>query len=263
MGETALVGIETALITGASSGIGAAFARLLAAQGVRPILVARREERLHALADELAEGHGLQAPVLVADLSRPGSAASLFAETERLGLAVDLLVNNAGFGKGGEFTDLPLEVQADMVRLNVQTLMELTWLYLPAMRQRSRGGVINVASTAAWQPVPDLAVYAASKAFVLHFSEAVAEEVAADGVTVMALCPGATATEFWSTVGLWEDVLDSMATPDEVVAQALTAFARRRRVFVHGARNKVVTWGARIGPRRLVTSLARRMMAEK
>jgi len=121
---------------------------------VRPILVARREERLQALADELVERHGLQAPVLVADLSRPGSAASLFAETERLGLAVDLLVNNAGFGKGGEFTDLPLEVQAAMVRLNVQALVDLTWLYLPTMRQRRRGGVINVASTAAWQPVP-------------------------------------------------------------------------------------------------------------
>jgi len=160
LGKGTLDGIETALITGASSGLGAAFARQLAAQGVRPILVARREERLQALADELVERHGLQAPVLVADL----------------------------------------------------------------------------------------AVYAASKAFALHFSEAVAEEVAADGVVVMALCPGATATEFWVTVGLWESALDSMATPDDVVAQALSAFARQRRVFVHGVRNRAAAWGAHRPP---------------
>ena len=131
------------------------------------------------------------------------------------------------------------------------------------MVARQYGKIVNVSSIAASVGIPRLAVYAASKAFVLHFSEAVAEEVAADGVTVMALCPGATATDFWATVGLWEDALDSMATPDAVVAQALAAFARRRRVFVHGARNKMVAWGARIGPRRLVISLARRMMVEK
>jgi len=255
-----LSNIDRALITGASGGIGQAFARHLAAEGVHLILVARSEEKLRVLAHELADQHGVQAHVLVADLSQADSAFSLFAETERLGLVVDLLVNNAGFSKGGEFTELPFDVQADMVRLNVNTLMELTHLYLPAMRQRARGGVINVASTAAWQPVPYMAVYGATKAFVLNFSEAVAAEVAADGVTVMALCPGATASDFWATAGVRMGARASMATADEVVAQALPAFERRRRYFIHGARNKLMVWGARLGPRRLVASIAGRMI---
>jgi len=258
-----LSNIDRALVTGASGGIGAAFARQLAAEGVHLVLVARSEKKLRALADELAAQHGVQTHVLVADLSQPDSASSLFAETERLGLAVDLLVNNAGFSKGGEFTALSFDVQAEMVRLNVNALVELTRLYLPAMRQRGRGGVINVASTAAWQPVPYMAVYGATKAFVLNFSEAVAAEVAADGVTVMALCPGATATDFWATAGVWEGARASMPTADEVVVQALLAFERRRRYFVHGARNKLMVWGARLGPRRLVASIACRMIRSR
>jgi short-subunit dehydrogenase len=203
--ETVLDTFTTALVTGASGGIGEAFARQLAAQGKDLILVARSEEKLHSLARELAAAHGVRTHVIVADLARHDSASALYAEIERLGLDVDLLINNAGYARAGAFAELALDEQADMIRLNVNTLVELSRLYLPAMRGRGWGGIINVASNAAFQPVPYLAVYAATKAFVLSFSEALAEEVARDGVSVMALCPGATATGFQERAGAWED----------------------------------------------------------
>jgi short-subunit dehydrogenase len=254
---TPLEEVKTALITGASGGIGEAFARRLAAMGKNLILVARSEDKLRALAEELATRHGVETHVLVADLSRPSAAAGVLAETERRGLVVDLLINNAGFSKVGHFTDLPFDVQADMVRLNVNTLMELTRLYLPPMRHRRRGGVINVASSAAFQPVPYMSVYAATKAFVLHFSEGVAEEVRGEGVTVMALCPGATATKFWSVAGKWEDQLHTMHTPDQVVAAALRAFERRRSWVMPGFGNRLVAFlTTRLSPRSLTTRVA-------
>ncbi len=255
-----LANIETVLITGASGGIGEAFARKLAELGKSLILVARSEEKLAALAEELASMQGVKIHVIVADLARPDSASAIHAETEHLGLVVDLLVNNAGFAKAGEFAELPFEVQADMVRLNVNTLTELTWLYLPAMRQKGQGGVINLGSTASFQPVPYMAVYGATKAFVLSLSEAVAEEVASDGVTVMALCPGPTATDFYQSAGAWEAQRDSMVTPDKLVADALDAFEQRRHFFVHGGLNKLAAIIARITPPRLVTYLAARVV---
>jgi short-subunit dehydrogenase len=255
-----LDGVTTALITGASGGIGEAFARQLAALGKDLVLVARSEEKLNALAQDLASRHSVQASVIVADLARHDSASALYAETERLGLAVDLLVNNAGFAKAGEFSELPFDLQADMVRLNVDTLTELTRLYLPSMRERRRGGVINVASNAAFQPVPYLAVYGATKAYVLSFSEAIAEEVAADGVTVMALCPGATATDFHDTAGVWVQQQSSMPAPGEVVVAGLRAFERRRRSFLHGATNQLTAIASRLLPRRLVAHLTARVM---
>ena len=255
-----LDGVTTALITGASGGIGEAFARQLAALGKDLVLVARSEDKLNALAHDLAAQHSVRAHVIAADLARHDSAAALYAETERLGLAVDLLVNNAGFARAGEFSELPFDVQADMVRLNVNTLTELTRLYLPAMRERRRGGIINVASNAAFQPVPYIAVYGATKAYVLSFSEAIAEEVAADGVTVMALCPGATATDFHDTAGVWAQQSSSMPTANEVVAAGLRAFERRRRSFLHGATNQLTAIASRFLPRRLVVYLTARVM---
>ena len=257
---SALEGVETALITGASQGIGEAFARQLAAQGKDLVLVARSGDKLKSLAEELASQYSVRVVALAADLSRPGSATALHAETERLGLAVDLLVNNAGFAKAGAFGELPFDVQADMVRLNVLTLTELARLYLPAMRERRRGGIINIASTAAFQPVPYMSVYGATKAFVLSFSEALGEEVARDGVTVMALCPGATATGFQERAGVWEGQHDSMVSPDKVVAEGLRAFERRRRYFIQGGLNKLASLAARLGPRRLVLRMAARVV---
>lgn len=250
---------RTALVTGASRGIGEAFARQLAARGQDLVLVARSRERVEALAGELAERHGVTTHVIVADLARPCVADRVFAETEDLGIEVDLLVNNAGFARAGAFVDLPLDAQADMVRLNVNTLVELTHLYLPAMRRRRRGGVINVSSTAGFQPVPRMAVYGATKAFVLSFSEAVAAEVEGDGVRVMALCPGATDTEFWPIAGVWAERRSRMPSPDDVVAAGLRAFQRGRWFYVHGLFNQVVTFfSRRVLPRRLVVRLAKR-----
>lgn len=256
--------VKLTLITGASSGIGASFARQLAAQGKDLILVARSKDKLAALAEELSAAHGVQVHVIAADLARPGAAAPIYEETERLGLEVDLLINNAGYGKGGAFTELSFEVQADMIRLNVNTLVELTRLYLPAMRQRKRGGVINLGSTASWQPVPYMAVYGATKAFVLSFSEALAEEVRADGVKVMALCPGGTATGFQSTAGVWEEQRSSMPGPDEVVSDALRAFEQGKASFVHGLQNRAMAFFAsRILPRRLVARMAARTVGSQ
>jgi uncharacterized protein len=252
-----LEGIRTALVTGASRGIGQAFARQLAALDKDLVLVSRSEGLLRSLAEELSSEHGVRVHVVAADLSQPAAAASLYLEVEELGLDVDLLVNNAGYCKVGEFTGLGFDVQGDMVRLNVNALIELTHLFLPAMRQRRRGGVINVASTAAFQPVPHMAVYAATKAFVLSFSEALAAEVAGDGVRVMALCPGATDTEFWTVAGAWEERRASMPSPGEVVTAGLNAFERGRLLFLPGFVNQVVAFfSSRVLPRRLVLRLA-------
>ncbi len=252
-----LTGIGVALVTGASSGIGEAFARRLAALGKDLILVARSEDKLRAVAQDLTQQHSIQVHVVAADLARPSAAAAVHAETERIGWAVDLLINNAGYSKAGEFTEIPLDVQADMVRLNVNTLVELTWLYLPAMRQRRRGGVIQVASNAAFQPVPYMSVYAASKAFVLRFSEGLAEEVRDDGVTVMALCPGATATAFWEEAGIWERHQRWMHKPERVVDAALRGFERRKLWVMPGPGNRLVAFlASRLVPHRVVTRVA-------
>ena len=254
--------INTALITGASGGIGEAFARELAARGKNLILVARSEDKLEALAADLAEEYGVGTHVIAADLAEVGAAANVFAETEGQGLAVDLLINNAGFGKGGEFTELSFDVQASMVRLNVNTLMELSRLYLPDMRQRKQGGIINVGSTASFQPVPNMAVYAATKAFVLSFSEALAEEVVEDGVSVMALCPGATATGFQATAEVWEEQRDTMPAPGEVVSEGLEAFDSGKSSFVHGTMNRLTAFVVRFAPRRLAARSAGRLVSD-
>jgi len=249
--------IETVLVTGASSGIGEAFARKLAGMGKDLILVARSGDKLESLAQELSAKHAIRAHTIVSDLARPSAAQSVYAETIGMGWAVDLLINNAGFSKAGDFTDLPLDVQADMVRLNVNALVDLTRLYLPAMRERRRGGVIQVASNAAFQPIPYMSVYAATKAFVLRLSEALAEEVRGDGVTVMALCPGATATGFWEVAGIWERHQRWMQTPDRVVDVALRGFERRKLWVMPGLGNRLVAFFAsRLAPHRMVTRVA-------
>ncbi len=192
---------KTALVTGASAGIGAEFARALAARGSDVILVARSQERLRALADELARDFGVRAEVIAADLTRADAARDLYAEAEVRGLTVDLLINNAGFGTHGPFETLAPARDHAEVMLNVAAVVDLTHLFLPAMLKRGDGAVINVASTASFQPVPYMAVYGATKAFVLSFSEALWAECRGRGVRVLALCPGTTATEFFDVVG--------------------------------------------------------------
>ncbi|HEX4951733.1 MAG TPA: SDR family oxidoreductase, partial [Blastocatellia bacterium] len=183
---------KTVLITGASYGIGEAFAQRLAAGGAHLILTARSLDRLETLAAQLRTQHGVNVTVIGADLAATTGAREVFEETNRAGLQVDLLINNAGFGALGDFAQLSLPRQLEMIQVNITALVELTHLYLQSMRARRSGAILNVASTASFQAVPYFAVYAATKAFVLSFSESLAEENRSYGIRVMALCPGST-----------------------------------------------------------------------
>jgi short-subunit dehydrogenase len=192
----------TALVTGASSGIGAAIARELAGRGHAVTLVARREDRLRELADELGAEHGVQADLIAADLLDGAERERLAGRIEELGRSVEVLVNNAGFGGGGTLVDAERERLVEMAELNCVALLDLQARYAPAMAQRGRGAIINVASMAAFQPMPGSATYAATKAFVLSLSEATHSELAERGVTVTALCPGPVRTEFTQVAGI-------------------------------------------------------------
>src|SRR5271170_2823541 len=187
---------KTALITGASFGIGLELARIFAREGCNLVLVARSADKLRQLASELEKAHGTRSLILAADLTEPAAPAYVLDQTTRADIPVDVLVNNAGFGQYGLFAENDLEECLRQIQLNVTTLTHLTRLYLPAMIERESGGVLNVASTAAFQPGPLMAVYFATKAYVLHFSEALANELHGTDVTVTCLCPGPTATEF-------------------------------------------------------------------
>lgn len=189
--------MNATLITGASSGIGEVFARKLAARGRNVLLVARSEDKLITLCNELGRSNSIRAQYVALDLSRPDAAEQLFAETEKRGLTIDLLVNNAGFGSMGDFSKLELARELNMIDLNIKSLVELTYKFLAPMRERRQGAIINVASTAGFQAVPFMATYAATKAFVLSFSEALWEENRPHGIKVMALCPGVTETNFF------------------------------------------------------------------
>lgn len=255
MGEVAAPELR-ALVTGASSGIGAAFARRLHQRGERLVLVARRSERLAELAAELG-GEAVAATVAL-DLSDPAAPASLARELESRGLAVDLLVNNAGLGHAGRFAEAPPERVREMLELNARCAVELTRLFLPGMLARGRGRIINVASTAALQPVPYLAVYAASKALVLSFSEALAVELAGTGVSVQALCPGLTATEFQRVAGTDRVLFNrtKALTPDAVAAASLAGLDAGRLRVVVGWQNRLVISIQRFVPQVVVRNVA-------
>ncbi len=188
---------ETVLITGASSGIGLELSKCFAADKSNLILVARSTDALETLADELRRQNKIEVHVITADLSRAEASAEIFAQTGKLGLTVDVLVNNAGFGLHGGFAELPLRRQLEMIQVNIAALVELTGLFLPGMIQRRHGGILNVGSVAGFLPGPQMAVYYASKAFVMSFSEALHEELRGTGVRVTDLCPGPTETNFF------------------------------------------------------------------
>lgn len=229
------------LVTGASSGIGAEYARALRARGEDVVLVARRKDRLDALSAEL--GGGTSAVAIASDLSREGAALSLKQELDARGLAIHALVNNAGLGLTGPFAGQPLAVVRSMLDVNVRALVELTRVFLPPMLDRRRGRVVNVASNAAFQPIPHLAVYAATKAFVLSFTEALAEEVAGSGVRVQALCPGITATEFLDVSETGPKLRVRrlpMMSARQVVDASLAGLERDRLRVVVGLSNRVL-----------------------
>ncbi len=245
-----------ALVTGASSGIGEVFARRLAAESYDLVLVARRADRLRALADELSGRHATTVETLVADLETEAGCASV--ERVLAEGAVDLLVNNAGFGTYGEFVRLPLDRELAEVKLNVVAVVRLTHAALGPMVGRGRGAVINVASTAAFQPIPYNATYAATKAFVLSFSEAVHEEVKGAGVTVCAVCPGPVRTEFVEQAGIDVAGVPDLAWVDagEVVSLAIEAARAGRPVEVPGTLNKLTAAASRLAPRSVVRRIA-------
>jgi hypothetical protein len=236
------------LITGASAGLGVHFARQCRERGDSLVLVARRKDRLEALAAELGSSN-----VIAADLAQPGAPARLLAEVAGLGLEVDTLINNAGFGAAGAFVEAPAERLLEMIDLNVQSLTELCRLALPAMIERRRGFILNVASTAAFQAGPWSAVYYATKAYVLSLSEALHEESKGRGVHVTALCPGPTATEFFEVAGSPNGRLAKMATdPKAVVAAGLAGLARNKPIVVPGIMNKMTSQAGRVLPRKVL-----------
>jgi short-subunit dehydrogenase len=252
---------ELTLITGASAGIGQDLARLFAADRSDLVLVARRTERLEQLASELTARQGVKVTVLPLDLAAPGAAAQLEASLHEKNLEVDVLVNNAGFGGYGKFVNLDLKRQMSMIQLNVATLVELSHRLLPGMIRRNRGGVLNVASTAAFQPGPTMAVYYATKAFVLSFTEALAEELRGTALKVSGLCPGPTYTEFAEAADMTHSRLFKLGamTSLDVARAGHAGFRAGRVVVIPGWRNKFGAFSVRFTPRALVRRVVARI----
>jgi short-subunit dehydrogenase len=248
--------MNTTLITGASSGIGAAFARKFAALGRNVFLVARSEEKLITICNELGRMSGIRAQYFALDLTQPDAPARLFEETKKRGLEIDTLVNNAGFGSMGYFDKLDLARELEMIQLNVAPLVDLTYRFLLPMRERKQGTIINVASTAGFQPVPFMATYAATKAFVLSFSEALWEENRHFGVHVMALCPGVTETNFFEAAKMDRPPMRGSQTPEEVVETAIRGLKRKKSVIISGWINRLTVFTERFFPRSVVVKIA-------
>jgi hypothetical protein len=246
--------MKTALITGASSGIGAAFARELAARKTDLVLVARSEDKLQQLAKQLQEQFQVRSEILVQDLTAPGATQSVCDAISEKGLTIDLLINNAGFGDYGAFVDRDLQRQVEMIQLNITALVELTYRFLPSMKQRGSGGIINVASIAGFQPLPYLSVYAATKAFVLNFSESLWAENKDTGVRILALCPGATESNFFKVAEFPSSFAGKNGnryTPaEEVVRDALKALEQNQpNIVTGGVGNKLMVNISRFFPR--------------
>lgn len=249
-----------ALVTGASAGLGEQFARQLAARGSNLILTARREDRLRGLAEELQRAHGIHASALAADLLDPAAADRLWADASAIA-PIDLLVNNAGFGAQGWFTNVDPATHAAMVQVNCIAPMQLAHHAIAAMRPRRDGGIINVASIAAFQPVPRMATYAATKAFLLSLSESLWTENEAEGIRILALCPGITPTEFQQVAGTGQaEGSFGFRTAEQVVAAGLQAFDKGSTYEVPGWENFAAISAARLLPRGRATRLTKKIV---
>ncbi len=250
---------ETVLITGASSGIGLELAKCFAADGSKLILVARNQDVLEKLAEELRRTNKIETVVLPADLSQPEAPKQIFDKLTAQTISVDVLVNNAGFGLHGEFLELPLDRQLEIIKVNVAALTELTGLFLPGMVHRRNGGILNVGSVAGFVPGPRLAVYYASKAFVQSFSEALAEELDGTGVSVTSLCPGPTESNFGAVArGDKARVAQSKKMPTDVVARyGHFAFRNKKIIAVPGFQNRLLIFMTRLLPRRTVCRMVK------
>ncbi|WP_030858196.1 SDR family NAD(P)-dependent oxidoreductase [Streptomyces sp. NRRL F-2747] len=257
---------RTTLITGASSGLGAEFARQLAARGSDLVLVARREDRLKALAAQLSAAHGVTVEPLAMDLAVDGCGELLAAEVERRGITVSSVVNNAGFGTYGLFHEEDPQRVRQEVALDVTAVVDISRAFIGPLRSRGEGVLVNLASAAAYQPVPNMAVYGATKAFVLSFTEALWQESRGTGLRVMALSPGATKTEFFDVVGTEDAAAGGrMQTSEEVVRTALKALDRRNPPpsVVSGAMNRIMALGGRFASRRTVVRIVGRMTSPR
>jgi short-subunit dehydrogenase len=256
---------KTALITGASSGIGETFADALAKQGLDLILVARSKDKLDEIAARLAKTYDRRVEVIAADLGQPQPGAALAKKVAALGLSVDLLVNNAGFGLAGNFHKNDAARHTQMVALNIGAVLDLAQTFLPAMLERGAGAIINVASLAGFQPTPYMTVYGATKAFVLSFSEGLWAEYRGKGICVLAVCPGPVDTAFFEATGKGESLRKTvppgtMLTAEQVVAASLKALAQGKSFVVPGALMKLASLFPRLLPRAAVASVAARTM---
>lgn len=253
---------NTALITGASSGIGWELANVCARNKINLVLVARSENKLNELGSKLKAEHGISVSVVAKDLSNPDTAKEVFDFCTQHNITVDYLVNNAGFGDFGMFVDSVWEKQRQMIDLNITTLTYLTHLFLPGMVARKSGRIMNVASTAAFQPGPTMSVYYATKAYVLHFSEAIANELEGSGVTVTALCPGATESGFQTVADLHESKLvkgKKLPSSLEVAEYGFKQMMKGKKVAIHGIKNYLLANSIRFAPRNWVLKIVRGM----
>lgn len=253
---------STVLITGASSGIGYELARVFARQKHNLVLVARSENKLQEIAGELRKAFGVQVTVLAKDVSVLASAAEIYDTLKQQGIAVGVLVNNAGFGDFGFFTETKWEKELEMINLNMTALTALTKLFVGDMVKRKSGRILNVASTASFQPGPLMAVYYATKAYVLSFSEAISNELVGTGVTVTVLCPGPTASGFQNAAAMNDSKLvkgKKLPTSQDVAEYAYKALMSGKVVAVHGVMNKIMAQSVRFTPRAVIRTLVRAM----
>lgn len=251
------------LITGASSGIGEEFARRYAAQKQDLVLVARSQDKLNKLAEEFKSQHGIRVTVFALDLSEPDAAERLWEETNRAGLEIDVLVNNAGFGTQRDVADDDPDRLEEEVRLNCLTVVGLTARYLPAMRERQNGTIINIASAAAFQPIPHMAVYAATKAFVLSFTEALWSETQKYGIRVLAVCPGPTDTSFFEIAGE-SAAVGKMRSVHQLLDNTLRILKTTKPSFVDGVGNAIVArFVTRVVPKRFVMTIVDRALQHR
>lgn len=248
-----------ALVTGASAGIGVALATQLAAGGTHVVLTARRRERLEELSRKLRDAHGIQTEIFVTDLTQSDAPEKMYAFTRQKGIAIDLLINNAGFGQYGEFPQVETRRLLEMIQVNCTAVVHLTRLYLPEMMARRRGDVLILASTASFQAVPYISVYAATKAFDLLFAEGLAEEMKPHGIRVCALCPGSTESEFHAAAGQEQFTSKRPETAEKVARSGLQALAAGKSYVISGLGNYLGAQSQRIVPRRVVTRIAANM----
>jgi len=254
---------KTALITGASSGIGLELAKIHASKGGDLVLIARNKEKLNELKRELQNQYGIQVYIIVKDLSVINSAQEVFIETTKANIQIDYLINNAGFGEFGMFAEADWNKELQMINLNITTLTQFTKLYLQEMIKRKRGKIMNVASTAAFQPGPTMAVYCATKAYVLSFSEAIRNEVCDKGIVVTALCPGATESGFQAAAAMEESKLvkgRKMPSAKEVAEYGYHAMIKGKAVAIHGLFNYIMAISVRFIPRSIIVKISRMIL---